>query len=199
MFTTDKWINKPQAVSIAANKLLSLQAMQRAGVSIPPFTTSRDIAKAWLDDSYRVVARKILNGHSGQGIQVLFEGDEIPIAPLYTRYTKKEKEYRVHVFNGRVIDVTQKRRRNGGDDGEYGADRYVRNHANGWVYCRDNISPPACVTNEAIKAVQAMGLDFGAVDVGWRPDKAVVFEVNSAPGAEGSTLQAYVRELQKYL
>ncbi len=69
----------------------------------------------------------------------------------------------------------------------------VRNHDNGWVFCRQDVHPPDEVINQSIEAVRALGLDFGATDVGWNEyyQKACVFEVNTAPGLEGTTLENY--------
>jgi len=115
---------------------------------------------------------------------------ELPKAPLYVLYKKKRSEYRVHVFNGQVIDVSEKRKRRGIDRD----DGYIRNLANGWVFCRDGIVEPADLRDLAIRAVQALGLNFGACDIIWneRENKCYVLEVNTAPGLEGTTLQRYV-------
>jgi glutathione synthase/RimK-type ligase-like ATP-grasp enzyme len=46
-----------------------------------------------------------------------------------------------------------------------------------------------------------LGLDFGAVDIGHRiiDNKVFVFEVNTAPGIEGTTLQRYVNTFNEYI
>jgi D-alanine-D-alanine ligase-like ATP-grasp enzyme len=68
----------------------------------------------------------------------------------------------------------------------------VRNLANGFVYVFDE-APPACVKEEAIKALESTGLAFGAVDVIYnqQQDKAYVLEINTAPGLEQRTAEAY--------
>jgi len=80
-------------------------------------------------------------------------------------------------------------------------DYQVRNHANGWVYCRDNINPDSSVISNSLDAVAALGLDFGAVDVIWNEhhQKAWVLEVNTAPGLEGTTLTKYVSAINKVM
>ena len=57
------------------------------------------------------------------------------------------------------------------------------------------------VKEQALKAIQALGLDFGAVDVGYntRENKAYVYEVNSAPGLQGTTLTAYTNAFKELL
>ena len=39
------------------------------------------------------------------------------ICPLYVKYKKKKAEYRVHVFDGKIMDVQQKKKRRGVEHG----------------------------------------------------------------------------------
>jgi glutathione synthase/RimK-type ligase-like ATP-grasp enzyme len=73
-----------------------------------------------------------------------------------------------------------------------------RRHSQGvWVFMsigQDQI--PDGVVRESIKAVKALGMNFGAVDIGWSPEEgAKLFEVNSAPGIEGPTLTSYCQKI----
>ena len=88
-----------------------------------------------------------------------------------------------------------KRKRNGALGGTG-----IRNHANGWVYARAEIAPPEELLSSAAKAVKLLGLDFGAVDIGHRviDNKFFVFEVNTAPGLEGTTLDKYSKAIYNY-
>lgn len=108
-------LNNPSAVGLAGNKLSTFQALQRANVAIPEFTTSRSIAQGWLDAGEIVVERHNLRGSSGEGIRIVSMDDEdteadIQHAPLYTKFIAKTAEYRVHIFNGQMIDFVQKKR-----------------------------------------------------------------------------------------
>jgi glutathione synthase/RimK-type ligase-like ATP-grasp enzyme len=48
--------------------------------------------------------------------------------------------------------------------------------------------------------VKALGLTFGAVDLGLTPTgKFKILEVNRAPGIEGSTIEAYVKAINKWI
>ena len=116
-------------------------------------------------------------------------GEQVVQAPLYTKYVKKKSEFRVHVFDNEVIHVQEKRRRAGVED----VDNQIRNHDNGWVFCVQNVEAPADVTDQALRAVRAAGVDFGAVDVIYNQKKneAYVLEINTAPGLEGTTLEKY--------
>lgn len=198
-------INDPEKVGIAGNKLLSSQVMKDAGVTVPEFTTSLDEALKWYDDGLVVVQRNLLRANSGRGIVICdpeypcSEGGEMPHAEgrMWTKYIKKYDEYRVHVFNGEVIDVQQKMRRR---DYEREIDSRVRNAAGGWVFCRGGIDPPRCVLDEGRAACLSLGLDFGACDVGYTrySDTATVYEVNTAPGVEGSTVSTYAAAIREF-
>lgn len=163
---------------------------------IPRFWTDRaDIP----DNVYPVVCRTVLAGHSGEGIVIANNRDELVPAPLYVQYVKKQNEYRVHVGISRngvnagfttIIDVQQKKRRQ-----EHANPNWqVRNLANGFIYARDGVNPPDCVIDVARRALTCTDLDFGAVDVIYnsRENRAYVLEVNTAPGITGTTVDRYV-------
>lgn len=184
------WVNHPDLVSASSDKLVALTKMRGAGTVVPDFTTSFGEACAWADDGSTVVCRETVRGHSGHGITIA-EGydDMVEGCALYTKYVPKFDEYRVHVIRGEVVDVQQKRKRTDVEEANY----RVRNSANGWVFCRENIELHNNVPLQSIAAVAALGLDFGAVDVGFtrRGDVATVYEVNTACGLEGQTIETY--------
>lgn len=184
-------VNKPEAVARAANKLTSLTLMRSAGVKTVEFTTNRSVALGWLEDGNTVYGRSMLSAHSGRGIVILTENDYVvPTLPLYTKGLLKAHEYRVHVAFGQVIDFAKKRRRDGGE-----SNPLIKNLSNGWVFCRNGITLPDAAKTQALAAVSALGLDFGAVDVLYREreNEAFILEVNTAPGLEGTTLQKYIQ------
>lgn len=194
-------INHPHYVSVAANKLKTLNALYGAGVSVPEYTTSFQTALRWLSDGDDMLARLTLTGHSGRGIELLRASDglsylDVPEAPLYTKYIKKKYEYRVHVeklSNGtpQVFDIQQKKRNLSVPDDD--VNWQIRNYYTGWIYARGDIDPPQCVLDEACKALDAIGLDFAAMDVVYneQQEKSYVLEVNTAPGLDGTTLDLY--------
>lgn len=169
------------------------KCQENAVVNIPEWTTNKQEAVAW---NTTFLARTKLNGHSGQGIFVCEPNDEVlPHAPLYVKYKKKRHEYRVHVFNGQVIDVTQKKRKKGFE----GVDNKIRNHKNGWIYARDDVTEPNDLRTQALNTINAVGLKFGAVDLIWneKENKCYVLEVNTAPGLYETTLRKYAEAFVK--
>lgn len=196
--TDFRWINHPELVS--RNRLQNLRLMKEAGVNVPDFTTQADMARGWLADGKTVICRSALRSFGGRGITVVEPGQTLADGQaLYTCYQPKRREYRVHVFRGNVIDVQQKKRRQG--DRTEGVESKVRSYANGWVFARDGVSPPDCVVSSAVSAAAALGLDFAAVDVGWteRGNVATVYECNTAPGLEGTSIQKYAAALRTFL
>lgn len=196
-----KWgftdINQPHYIQKASDKLSAFEAFKYADVQTPDWTEDINEAQSWVNDGHTVIVRHVLNGHSGQGIEVVSEG-ELPHAPLYTKYKKKRAEYRVHVFQGEVIDTCQKKKLT--EANRAGAvNTFIRNHTNGWIFCRDGVVPCPRREELAVKAVQALGLDFGAVDIIYNEheNQYYVLEVNTAPGLEGTTLVKYVEAVAK--
>lgn len=192
--------NSFSAVALASNKLSTFRRLEGVeGVCIPVFTTDRNIASGWLEEGIGVVCRTKLSGHSGDGIVLVNEkGTEIPYAPLYVQYVKKQKEFRVHVAFGEVIDVQEKRQRS---DYEGETDFKVRNHHTGWVYCREEIHEPQGLRDMAKASIVSLGLDFGAVDIIWneKRNECYVLEINTAPGLEGTTVNKYAETFVKHL
>ena len=200
-------LNKHEAIAIACNKLKTFQTLTAAGFEhIPNYCTSQHEASDMLYIATNggetlgkesIYCRTSLTGHSGSGIVIAKNIYQFVEAPLYTLGTKHKYEFRVHVFKGKVIDVQQKKRR-----ADYtGPNTGIRNHSNGYIYARADIEVPDELLSSAIQAVNLLGLDFGAVDVGYRErdNRVFVFEINTAPGLVGTTLEKYVDTFKNYL
>ena len=183
--------NTPEAVQVAVNKVTAFAAMKDQGVSTVPWTTNKDTAAEWIQERSLVVCRLKTKGAGGDGIVLSETVQELVDAPLYTRYVKKESEWRVHLFNGNVIDLQRKVRDNRVPDDE--VNWKIRNHDQGFIFQRHNLNPPVEVIEQASRAIGSCGLDFGAVDIIFnrKQGKAYVLEINCAPGLTGETVQTY--------
>ena len=202
-------LNYPFHVQTALSKLKTLTLLKNASIPALEATGEASVAQQWWDDGSIVLCRR--DGLSGgRGIYKAQKGEgggqlRLP-CDFFVKYWKKTHEYRIHVFNGAVIDIQQKRRRTNWE-GTY--DPMIRNFDNGWVFCHDNIKGTeteiTAIGQTAIMAVAATGLDFGAVDILARFNdagvlkKQVVCEINTAPGLEGQTLEKYVTAIRNYL
>jgi glutathione synthase/RimK-type ligase-like ATP-grasp enzyme len=196
-------LNKPGSVNVAANKLSALNALSTAGVSVPEFTTDANVARRWVNSGGTVVERHELRGNSGAGIRIVnLDDDSMPSivhpAPLYTKFIPKTAEFRVHVFNGQVIDYIEKKRQLAENRGE-NFNKYVSSIHQGWVFSRTNIRDIPEVRELAVRAVRALGLDFGAVDIIYHEGRAFVLEVNTSPGLSGVTLVKYANAFRRYM
>ena len=188
-----EWVNDPLKVNDARSKTKTFGILE--GVCpIPPWTVSKEVATRWLSEGKTVLARSE-TGQAGSGIRVCTDSNDVPDAAFYSLYIKKKKEFRVHVFNGEVIAVYEKRRKVGKQ-----ADPLVRSHNRGWVFCKQNITEPDGLRDHAIAAVKALGLDFGGVDIIWnqKQNQCYVLEVNTAPGFSPQTGDAYAAAINHH-
>jgi len=159
-----------------------------------PYTTSSQEASQWLNDGKTVFARKLTRASEGKGIVVLEGNQAIIPAPVYTLYKKKKKEFRVHVFQDQVVQVLEKRKRK-----EFTGEREtkIRNTANGYVFCSENVVEPDGIRELALKASKVTNSMFKGVDIGFNEklNELFVIEVNSAPGIQGSNVARYVEAI----
>lgn len=192
-------LNHPNLVREATDKLLCFGALHQRGVSVPEFTTNRELASQWLIENLETVLARTRRGSHGRGIRTLNPGGVLEPAEMYVKYKKKRDEYRIHVFNGRIVDAQRKMRATNVPDDML--NWQIRNYDNGFIFGRENVNPPETVVSNALRAVEAVGLDFGAVDVIYNAhyDQAFVLEINTAPGLQGTTLDRYTEAIRSML
>ena len=186
------YANPIESVIKASNKLICLETLDREGLSIPKYFKSL----YGLPTDMKLVARTTVTGHSGRGIVVGTQqelwNNEVN-APLYTEYIEKKAEYRVIVVNGKAVDIKVKKKKR---DWEGERDEVVWNHSNGYVFVRNggvfNYMLP-CV---GVAAVEALGLNYGAVDIIEDENDLYVLEVNTAFGLEGETIERVAKEMK---
>ena len=205
-------LNPGHRIGNASNKSTAFRAFADAGVKTVDFTTSRSTAQGWVDNGELVYARTRLQGHSGEGIIACHRdpselgnvggvetADSAVSAQLYTRgITSDRREFRIHVMKGKITYVQQKKRRDGyADMPEYSG--VVRNYHTGWIYATQMAQLNEEAKREALKAINALGLDYGAVDVITRREEAWVLEVNTAPGMTGTNLTTFASNVLRLL
>ncbi len=200
--------NNANAIRNASHKYKSLKMFEEAGVNVPPCSTRlEDLTKdkfsgiIFARQFYHTKGQDIAIGEFKDGKFVGYTWKDIngnPVDPddaqYFIKYLKPIGEYRYHVAFGKVILPTKKVLSEGETD-----DSLIRNHQDGkWkqVVCKETER----FSKACIKAVEALGLDFGAVDFINVGGKAYVLEVNTAPGLEvENRLEAYVKAFKEQI
>jgi glutathione synthase/RimK-type ligase-like ATP-grasp enzyme len=108
-----------------------------------------------------------------------------------SEYIKKEREFRVHCVQGRVVGVSEKHPPNReaiawNFHGEDGNGEFINLKWSEW---------PMAVVNAALEAFKVSKLHFGAADVISVPGRALVLEINSAPSLSPYRASCYGRAL----
>lgn len=195
-----KEFNSTSAIRLASHKYNSLKAIEQAGVKVPPCSTR--LADLTKDRFNGIILAREFYHTKGEDISIgEFENGNFkgtswydihhqPVDPdnaeYYIKYLKPRGEYRYHVAFGKVILATKKILAEGAVD-----DSLIRNHQDGkWkqVVCTETEK----FSEACIKAVVALGLDFGAVDFINVKGEPYILEINTAPGLEvENRLEAY--------
>lgn len=187
-------INSAQGISRASDKVRAFEAMKAAGVTIPWYTTSPQEASQRLTEG-AVILGRTRSGSKGRGI-VVYENlgafFNYPRHDFYSEFVENDREYRLHVVGDKVVRLQRKYKEVEVDN----PNRFIKNHEQGYRF-KQPARPLREDRNElAVKAVRAVGLDFGAVDmVIDRAGVAWVLEVNTAPACSPLTAQAYINAL----
>lgn len=178
-------INPPESVMLSINKIDCFKSLGTDCLCVP-WTTDMGIALGWLEKSYGVVIRETEIGRKSSGTTMTYDPQEVLSKPakLYTRFLYTEKEYRVNVFNGKVISVLEKTR---GEDGNF-AFKLIRK------------SP--YTFSSFIKAIDKnLGLSLYGMDIILRKNdrKLYLLEVNSGPALFGYTSIQMASAIKKEL
>lgn len=177
------------------NKLFQYEWFAANQIPALPFTTDKEVVSNWLyHEGHTVFARTLTRASEGKGIVVLEPNAQIVPAPVYTLYRKKKKEFRVHVFKDQVVQVLEKRKRKGF---EGTVDTKIRNTANGYVFCSQDVVEPPGIRELALKASKVTSSMFKGVDIGFNEklNELFVIECNSAPGISGSNIDRYIEAM----
>jgi hypothetical protein len=119
-------------------------------------------------------------------------------AEYFSRKEEFVEEFRIHSFVGKSIRAGKKVPR---DDGFPGTPHtWIRSWDGGWRIVYTDITGTRGLRDLAHAAVKALGLDFGAVDIGQKANgELVVLEVNRAPGLSDGTAAKYSEAILRYV
>lgn len=204
-------LNNPINVANAASKVSCLNILKNEGVPVPEFTTSQLEAANLFKDTDVVFCRTLTRASKGKGIVLANNASELVKAPLYTAKLENEAEYRVHVFDDKVLDIVQKRRMTKerlADKGIVERNDNVRNLMNGWSFTRGKLTLKDKdgswyyqMIDVALEAARALNLDFCAIDLVKTPSNDFyVLEINTAPGMKKGTTthRRYIKAISDF-
>lgn len=175
-----------------------------------PMLLTPDFFRTQRRHSRRAFIRTRLTSHGGEGIVVApdwgtfltlrEDHEEVRNARLIVQEFKKSSEYRIHFMGRQIFDSARKVR----DPLREPSNWLIRSHNNGFIYTRNGDSePPYQVLFEVQKMLDedVFGLDFGAVDVLYSSfyNRAMILEINTAPGLTGQTLDNYANRFFSHI
>lgn len=194
--------NPIEAIRNTANKIEMKRIFVAAGVRTPKYLSNGGNARQSMRDGYlgSKVFFKTTKHSRGRGMKIY---DDIGLAQSEQRegYFEEscisKREFRVHVMDGVAFHIDEKRPR---DTSMKMKDRpVIKNMENGFKFRRPIKDYPEEVVTESIKAVQALGLVFGAADVGLNDDGVWIYEVNTAPSLRTKTRKLYQKAIVRYV
>jgi len=155
------------------NKLLTFQALEASKLSIPSFTGRQQVAGMWDDDEV-VVCHTVKGGRKNEGIEYRHP-NELVKAYLYTKYFFHKKEYRILVFNKKVIGIYAKEV----IDGE-------------WHLMRRQLRGFEEMIRQCELGARAVAMDFVGFDVVANTRKDFkILEANSGPTITDEAIEAF--------
>lgn len=238
-------MNHPDAIRSNRNKLASLQAMKTAQVAVADFVPAESVTSAINTNGGPIrlpLVGRTKYHQGGKGFwfcatlshvtQAISQG-----AQYFQNFLDIKDEYRLHIFQGKLIYAQKKTARKSEDMGAHFVEQYsdkvktlaekkgqavdentmnnvlaamaervqpnpdmiVRSNMKGWKFSNVKLTNVKKeLLAEAVKALEAINLDFGAVDCATLANGGVaIIEVNSGPGLQGTPFDKYVAEFKR--
>lgn len=171
-----------KAIAKTKDKVKMKEVLVKAGIKTPDIVL--------LPNKHNLpLIFKEFDHSQGRGMKILDSLDKVYQnygKGYYEAFKRSNREFRVHICLDRPFHIDEKILKS------YVKTRnLIKNSTNGYVYLKPEEEVPYDVIKQSIKAVQAMKLDFGAVDVGYNQEGAWVYEVNTAVGMRTRTREKY--------
>ena len=194
-------LNHPKNSQNAVNKLESLKLLHKNDVNVAPFQSLQSIKENGMKLSFPLIGRKLVH-QGGWGLFYCKKYIERAVrkgCEYFSQFIPSDTEYRVHIFLNKVVRISEKVP----SDEEPLTNNKIRNHRFGWRFAWRPFHSedyPIEIIKESFKAIRALKLDFGAVDVLWgKNNKPYILEVNTAPALDGSGLNLYAEKIQSFI
>ncbi len=188
----ERELNSLDATKQTSNKLRMITTLASAGIPVPKYSNTIGIADCPPDRSGNYYIRSNLG--------VVRYGNDFGVNDSYVTspIPYKRREYRVHVFCGKVIGIYEKIPN---IDGAENRPKLFKSDTCKFVRCDLALSRVDQAAQEiCIASVQALGLDFGGVDlIRNKNGEFFVCEVNSSPGLNSQMIEKYKREINELL
>ncbi len=198
-----KELNTLDAVLRTTNKLEMLQALTTSGVPTLTFSTDPTALASLADKEGNVYIRNRA-GVVRYGNDFNASRDSYFSQPVKF----KRREYRVHVFNGKVLGAYEKvplvspTAENQSPTAAINRPKLYKSDTCRFVRCdleNDGARVNSVAQEICIRAVQSLGLVFGGVDlIRDKNGNFFVCEVNSAPGLNGLNVDRWVEAIKEY-
>ena len=191
-------LNTPEAVSNASNKLRMLNLMKEAGIDTLNFTNNPDEVDGLRDEAGGFYVR------DKSGV-VRYDTVFNPFTDLYVSQPieNKRREYRVQVFNGKIMGIYEKVPNEMAENPESEAEipKLFKSFTCKFKRCDPSVSRVDQNAQElCVRAVHSLGLLFGGVDlIMSKGKKFTVCEVNSAPGLNSNNVEKWTAEIKAYV
>lgn len=199
-----KELNSLQAVLRTTNKLVMLQTLLDAGVATLQFSNDVTLIDEFKDKEGNVYIR------DRRGV-VRYGNDYNVNSDLYfSRPVRfKRREYRVHVFNGKILGAYEKVPISLAEGTPRNAEtlpKLFKSDTCRFIRCdltidENGLNPRVNDAAQAmcIQAVNSLGLLFGGVDlIRNKHGDFTICEVNSAPGLNGLNVDRWVEAIKEY-
>lgn len=163
-------VNTPESIYTCASKVRTTALLLKAGINSPEtmFTASKNIAGDFIRKHGKVVYKPVY-GYDGNGIRLLVSPDDLGEGPYYLQeYIPNDRDYRIFVIAGKAVGAIVRQ-----------SDSLAHNiHQGGMGRSTDFNSDMGTIAGNAADAV---GVDYGGVDLLHRGDGYTVLEVNGTP------------------
>jgi glutathione synthase/RimK-type ligase-like ATP-grasp enzyme len=180
-------LNSRGAIILASDKGRAREVMLDKKVDIPAIVTNFN------DESLYPIIIRPRHHRAGMGFYFFNNPKEFRAsgfkfgtdAHYAASFFNKSREFRAYIAHGALLAVDEKIPREEGNRKEK-----IWNHANG-MFIFQNVrqgSVPRSIRRSAKEAIDAIGLDFGAVDIMHDNGAAKVLEINTAPTFTGEYL-----------
>ena len=197
--------NKEHSVDWAINKIKAFSRMTEGGVRTVPWTTDIAVARTWMEEGARVIGRTRVKGKDGEGLRECVDDLSLDGCRLYTKFIRAEREYRINVVRTYRAEfhewlhegACQRKVPLDGFRGQLNPDIKTSSNGYGFKFVTQNI--PFDVIRTANAAIDALGLDFGGVDVLWDGTQSHVLEVNTAPQFTPRVIQTLTPAFKRML